>query len=123
MANPEQPRWTQQHGEHTDEPFGEPDGQEERPAPPARSGRVGRTRAGGIWVAVVVALAVLAILLVFILQNLSDATVNFLGFSGTLPLAVAMLLSAVAGGLFVGLVCAARILQLRRAARRSSEIR
>lgn len=78
-----------------------------------------RTRLGGTWVAVVVALVVLAFLLIFILQNLENATVHFLGAVGSMPLAVAMLLAAVAGGALVALVGAARILQLRAQNRKS----
>jgi uncharacterized integral membrane protein len=40
--------------------------------------------------------------------------VHFLGMSGSLPLAVAMLFSAIAGALLVALVGGARILQLRK---------
>lgn len=78
-----------------------------------------RTRLGGTWVAVVVALVVLVFLLIFILQNLENATVHFLGAVGSMPLAVAMLLAAVAGGALVALVGAARILQLRAQNRKS----
>lgn len=76
------------------------------------------SRISGTWVAVIVATIVLIFLLVFILQNLTSATVSFLGFSGTLPLGVAMLFGAIAGALLVALVGAARILQLRRRVRR-----
>jgi uncharacterized integral membrane protein len=60
----------------------------------------------------------LVFLLIFILQNLSRASVSFLGFGGTLPMGVAMLFAAVAGALLVALVGSARILQLRRGTRR-----
>lgn len=84
------------------------------PARPKPAGKKGPTRLSATWVAVVVAVVLLIFLLVFILQNLSNATVHFLGLSGTLPLGVAMLLSAIAGALLVALVGSARILQLRR---------
>ncbi|TVS98790.1 DUF1049 domain-containing protein, partial [Amycolatopsis bartoniae] len=79
-----------------------------------------RTRVSGTWVAVIVALVILVFLLIFILQNLATATVNFLGMSGSLPLAVAMLFSAIAGAVLVALIGAARILQLRKATKRAS---
>lgn len=79
---------------------------------------VRRSRISGTWVAVIVATVVLIFLLVFILQNLDNVTVSFLGLSGTLPLGVAMLFGAVAGALLVALVGMARILQLRRRVRR-----
>jgi uncharacterized integral membrane protein len=75
---------------------------------------VRRTRLSGTWVALIVAMVVLIFLLIFILQNLDNATVRFLGAAGTLPLGVAMLLATVAGALLVSLVGTARILQLRR---------
>ena len=61
---------------------------------------------------------VLIFLLVFVLQNPTGVTIHFLGFSGTLPLGVALLFGAIAGAVLVGLVGAARIMQLRRQAKR-----
>lgn len=87
-----------------------------RPERPAAREPHKQTRLSSTWVAVVVAVVLLIFLLVFILQNLDTATVHFLGFSGTLPLGVAMLFSAIAGALLVALVGSARILQLRRQA-------
>ena len=84
------------------------------PGPPT----IKRTRISGTWVAVIVAAIVLIFLLVFILQNLTTVTVQFLGFSGSLPLGVAMLFAAIAGAILVALIGTARILQLRRFARR-----
>jgi uncharacterized integral membrane protein len=72
----------------------------------------------GAWVAAIVAVVGLVFLLIFILENLTRADVYFLGASGTLPIGVAMLFAAVAGALLMALVGSARILQLRRAARR-----
>ncbi|MFJ6672886.1 lipopolysaccharide assembly protein LapA domain-containing protein [Actinosynnema sp. NPDC091369] len=76
------------------------------------------TRISGTWVAVLASIVVLIVLLVFILQNLTDATVHFLGAEGTLPLGVALLFAAIAGAILVALVGAARIMQLRRQAKR-----
>jgi uncharacterized integral membrane protein len=80
--------------------------------------RIARTKVSGAWVAVTVAAVGLVFLLIFILQNLTSASVHFLGANGTLPMGVAMLLAAVAGALLLALLGSARILQLRRAARR-----
>lgn len=77
------------------------------------------TRVSGTWVAVIVAAIVLVFLLIFILQNLTSVTVHFIGVNGTLPLGVALLLATVAGALLVALVGGARILQLRRIARKA----
>jgi uncharacterized integral membrane protein len=80
--------------------------------------RIARTKVSGAWVAVTVAAVGLVVLLIFILQNLTSASVHFLGANGTLPMGVAMLLAAVAGALLLALLGSARILQLRRAAHR-----
>ena len=84
-------------------------------APPAK---LKHTRISGTWVAVLASIVVLIVLLVFILQNLTDATIHFMGAAGTLPLGVALLFAAIAGAILVALVGAARIMQLRRQAKR-----
>ncbi|UOX87960.1 lipopolysaccharide assembly protein LapA domain-containing protein [Amycolatopsis sp. FBCC-B4732] len=90
-----------------------------RPAPsrPA-SPKIKRTRVSGTWVAVIAGLAVLIVLLIFILQNLDSVTVHFFGAEGSLPLAIAMLFSAIGGAALVALIGGARIMQLRKQARR-----
>jgi uncharacterized integral membrane protein len=77
-----------------------------------------RTRAGGLWVALVVFALVLLLLLIFILQNGQRSDVYFLGAHGRLPMGVALLLSAIFGVLLVTLPAAVRIVQLRMLARR-----
>jgi uncharacterized integral membrane protein len=91
------------------------------PVAPARPEPIKRTRVSGTWVAVIVALIILIFLLVFILQNLATATVAFLGMNGSLPLGVAMLLSAIGGAVLVALIGAARIMQLRKATKRATK--
>ncbi|MEU0534557.1 LapA family protein [Amycolatopsis tolypomycina] len=88
-----------------------------RPAP-AKPGKARPTRISGTWVAVIAGLLVLVVLLIFILQNLDPATVRFFGAEGSLPLAIAMLFSAIGGAALVALIGGARILQLRKQARR-----
>jgi uncharacterized integral membrane protein len=89
---------------------------ETTPAPiPAKTAR---TRISGTWVASIVAVVALIFLLIFILQNLAGTHVYFLGAAGSLPMGVAMLFAAVAGALLIALIGSARVLQLRRAARR-----
>lgn len=85
---------------------------------PERPAKLRPTRISGTWVAVLASILVLIVLLVFILQNLADATIHFLGAAGTLPLGVALLFAAIAGAIVVALVGAARIMQLRRQAKR-----
>ncbi|MET8763734.1 lipopolysaccharide assembly protein LapA domain-containing protein [Lentzea sp. NPDC004782] len=77
------------------------------------------TRISGAWVAVLVAIVVLIFLLVFILQNGDNTTIHFLWGQASLPLGVALLLGAIGGALLVAVVGAARILQLRRQAKRA----
>ncbi|MGW6931401.1 LapA family protein [Lentzea sp. NPDC054927] len=76
------------------------------------------TRISGTWIAVLVAIVVLIFLLVFILQNGGNATIHFLWGEFSLPLGVALLFGAIGGALLVAVVGAARILQLRRQAKR-----
>jgi uncharacterized integral membrane protein len=88
-------------------------------APPV----VPRTRAGTVWVAFAVALALLVVVLVFILENLHSANVGFFGAHWRIPLGLDLLLAAVLGGLVVFLLGAVRIFQLRRVARRHHRAR
>jgi uncharacterized integral membrane protein len=73
-----------------------------------------RRRVNWTLVSILVALVLFVLLLVFILENLGQVSVRFLWMDGSLPLAVAMLFSAVAGAAVVALVGGARILRLRR---------
>ncbi len=61
---------------------------------------------------------ILILLLIFIIQNTTSTPFQFLGWHWTLPLGVAILLAAVVGGLLTVAVGTARILQLRRAAKK-----
>ena len=89
-------------------------------AVPGRSD-IPRTRAGAAWVAAGVGIVLLVAVLVFILENLEDASVHFLGASVRLPVGVALLFSALAGALAVLLLGVARIVQLRLLARRRGD--
>lgn len=83
-------------------------------APPVRA-----TRAGRAWVGIAVGLVVLALLLVFVFQNLHDTTIQFFTAKGSLPVALALIFAAIAGALVVLLVGSVRIIQLRRHVRAS----
>jgi len=91
------------------------------PAAPAQH-VVRRTRLGGVWVASVLFALVLLLLLIFILQNGAKVDIKFFGANGHLPLGVALLLAAVLGVLLVVLPGSARIIQLRRTARRHRKV-
>jgi len=97
----------------------------EQPRPPASSAepsgaaaKVTKTRAAGAYKGLLGGAIVLALLLIFILENTKDVKVSYLGASGHLSLGVALLLAAVGGALLLGLVGTVRILQLRRRIRR-----
>jgi uncharacterized integral membrane protein len=66
----------------------------------------------------IVGFLILILLLIFIAQNTADTLFTFFGFHWTLPLGVAILLAAVGGGLLTVAVGTARIIQLRRAAKK-----
>jgi uncharacterized integral membrane protein len=78
------------------------------------------TRASRSWVAVLPGLAVVAIGLVFVVQNLRDARVSFFTATGTIPLAVALIAAFALGALAVLLLGSIRIFQLRKVIRRSA---
>ena len=66
----------------------------------------------------------LVVVLIFLIQNTSSVSVNFLGAHLNVSLAVAMLLSAVVGALIMAAAGSARITQLRhrmRSERKSRE--
>ncbi len=86
-----------------------------KPAPVVR-----RTRTAGLWTGLIFSSLILIFLLVFILQNLEPVRVTFLGFSGSLPIGVALLLAAIAGLLLMAIPAGVRMLQLRKAARRAA---
>ena len=79
------------------------------------------SRTSGVWAATVGLGLVLLLLIVFIAQNTRQTTVSFLVWDGDVPVAVALLIAAVAG-LFLALLAGLlRILQLRRRVRRTRQ--
>jgi uncharacterized integral membrane protein len=106
---------------HTPASPGEPPLEPDRP--PAKGAKsaepaVGFTRAGALWTALIAGFLILILLLIFIAQNTGEVPFTFLGLHWTLPLGVAILLAAVVGGLITVAVGTARIIQLRRAAKK-----
>jgi uncharacterized integral membrane protein len=83
-----------------------------------RKGHVRRTRVSGVWIGLITAAVVLVLLIIFIAQNTSRASIHFLGWSGHLSLGLLMLIAAVCGLLIAALPGTIRILQLRRSLKR-----
>ena len=77
------------------------------------------TRAGALWSALIVGFVILVLLLVFIMQNTESTTIQLFAWRWNLPVGIAVLLAAVGGGLVTVLAGSARILQLRRAAKKN----
>ncbi|CDO07768.1 DUF1049 domain-containing protein [Mycolicibacterium cosmeticum] len=99
------------------DPVPEPPADPSPAAPPEDA--VKFTRAAALWSSLIVGFLILIVLLIFIAQNTDSGTFHFLGWNWSLPLGVALLLAAVCGGLLAVLVGAARIVQLRIAARKN----
>jgi uncharacterized integral membrane protein len=99
-----------------------PSAPEKQPGPEPYPGEV-NTRLSGAWTALVIGIVGLVLLLVFILQNLQDVELSFLVFHGRLPLAIALLFAVLLGAVIVLAFGGARIIQLRRVARQSRELR
>lgn len=72
----------------------------------------------GVWATLIVGILVLILLLIFILQNMGDISINYLPWTFSLPLGVAMLLAAIAGALVMGLVGSVRLFALNRRVRK-----
>ncbi len=77
------------------------------------------SRTSGFWAAVISLGIVLILLIIFIAQNTRETTVSFLAWDGEVPVAVAILIAAVAGLFLAGIAGTLRILQLRRRVRRT----
>jgi uncharacterized integral membrane protein len=96
---------------------GQPPRAAERDAQSPR--RPPRTRVSAAFIAASAALVLLVLLLVFMLENTERVAIHFLGAKGHLSLGLALLVAAVGGGLIVAVLAIARIVQLRRLARRA----
>lgn len=89
---------------------------ESRPAPARGQEKdpLRGSRTGGVYAALVAFGIVLILLVVFIAQNTESVPVRFLGWEGSAPLAVSLLIAVAAGLLLAGAAASARIVQLRR---------
>ena len=81
---------------------------------PALDAPARRGVSGTVWAALIAGVVVLILLLVFILQNNVPAHFEYMAWSFSLPLGVAMLLSAIAGALIMALVGSVRMFGLSR---------
>jgi uncharacterized integral membrane protein len=77
------------------------------------------TRAAALWSALIIGFVILILLLVFIMQNTDSTTIHLFVWEWNLPVGVAILLAAVCGGLLTVAAGTARIIQLRRAAKKN----
>lgn len=89
------------------------------PGVPAKNPAAKLTRAGALWSSLIAGFLILILLLIFIAQNTASTPFTFLGWHWSLPLGVAILLAAVGGGLLTVAVGTARIIQLRRVAKKT----
>ena len=98
----------------------EPPGAPRTPSPSCPPDEAGKfTRAGALWTALIVGFVVLILLLVFIMQNMDPRTVHLFGWAWEAARRGRAAAGAIAGGLLTFLVGTARILQLRRAAKKN----
>lgn len=86
-------------------------------ATPVRRTTARRSRLGSMWVSLIGMSVVLAILLIFVLQNPTRTEIRFLWLDGQLPIGVAMLFASIAGILLIAIPATGRIWQLRRGIR------
>jgi lipopolysaccharide assembly protein A len=87
-------------------------------APPVAEEPVGiGGRTAAAWTAVTIGVLVAVALVVFLAQNTRQVEISFLGFSGSVPVAVALLAAAVFGAAVVLVAGTARVTKLRLAVR------
>jgi len=98
----------------------EPAARDERPRGLDEHGRARGGKVSALWIGLIVAALLLVLLLIFIAQNSKTVPIHFLGVSGHISLAVALLLSAVVAALLVAIPGSVRIYQLRRLVRRTA---
>ena len=85
--------------------------------PTVPSSAIPFTRTAAAWWALFVGTLVLIVLLVFIAQNLETTTIHFFAWHWNAPVGVAFLVAAICGSLITVATGAARMMQLRRAAK------
>ncbi len=91
--------------------------------PAFTASQIESTRASRAWTRILPALLLLAVILVFVFQNLNNTKISFLMFSGKVPAALALIVAAALGGSFVLTIGSIRIIQLRKVIHTSPESR
>lgn len=81
------------------------------------------TRTAAVWWALIGGTLILIVLLIFIGQNLDPITIHFLGWQWDVSRGIAFLVSAICGSLITVAIGAARMVQLRRAAKKNARPR
>lgn len=89
---------------------------------PSGPARVPFTKTAAAWWALIVGVLILIVLLIFIAQNLDSTTIKFLGWQWNAPTGIVFLVAAICGSLITVLAGAARIIQLRRVAKKGLRV-
>ena len=77
------------------------------------------TKTAAAWWGLIVGIFLLIVLLVFIGQNTDSVDIRFIGWTWHAPKGIAFLVAAIVGAVIVVLTGAARMIQLRLAAKRN----
>jgi uncharacterized integral membrane protein len=119
-VSPDRPRDVTPASGQPPSPAPEDDEVSSAPAPTAPpENAVKFTKAAALWSALIPSFLILIVLLIFVAQNTDSAQFAFLGWQWSLPLGVAILAAAVCGGVLTVAAGTARIVQLRRAAKKN----
>ena len=89
-----------------------------RATDPTLDGPKKRGVSGIVWAALILGVIILILLLIFIIQNNVSTRFEYMAWQFSLPLGVAMLLSAVAGALVMALVGSVRMFKLSHRVRK-----
>ena len=99
-------------------PEAKPTEEPEHTPPSLPASAVPFTKTAAAWWALIVGSLSLIVLLIFITQNLDETTIHFLGWRWNTPVGIAFLVAAIAGSLITVMTGTARMMQLRRAAKK-----
>lgn len=80
---------------------------------------VKHTRTRALWFGLIAGAIITLLLLIFIVQNLDKQSIQLLFWTIDLPLGVSLLIAAILGAVITGIVGSLRMLQVRRAVKKS----